>query len=195
MLADSTSWQLPRNFHIQLHWFDHSSSIHGKGHTLRVMILAERLYAKTVEEGLPVTPNLYRNLMTAALIHDLARKHDSLCHEHGLWARNTKRLIAEEHFLGFALPDDDWHAIGEAVQAHSMRDPDIPYPQGSLSALLKDADGLDRVRLAYPPDTRYFRHPFTAGLLDLAWQLLLRDEDDLERELFSQECNNLHTNF
>lgn len=187
MQNDSTSWQLPIDFRIDPRWFDHPSSIHGKAHTLRVMILANRLYARAVEEGLPVTANLYRNLMTAALIHDLARRHDGLCREHGLWARNTKRSIAEKHFLGFTLPEDDWHAIGEAVQAHSMRDPDIPYPQGSLTALLKDADGLDRVRLAFAPDPRYFRHSFTESFLDLAWELLPRDENDLERELFKQD--------
>lgn len=186
MKHDPASWRLPHDFRIDPDWFDHPSGIHGKAHTIRVMILADRLYERALEDGLPVTTNLYRDLMTAALIHDLARKHDGLCREHGLWARNTKRRIAEEYFLGFALPEADWRTIGEAVQAHSMRDPEIPFPQASLTALLKDADGLDRVRLAYAPDTRYFRHFFTKNYLDFAWELLSQNENDLEREFFSR---------
>jgi hypothetical protein len=56
-----------------------------------------------------------------------------------------------------------------------------------LTALLKDADGLDRVRLEYAPDPRYFHHSFTESFLDLAWKLLARDENDLEHELFSRD--------
>jgi hypothetical protein len=186
MHHDPTSWQLPVDFRIDPSWFDHPSSIHGKTHTIRVMILADRLYARALEEGLQVTAFLYRDLMTAALIHDLARKHDGLCREHGMWARNIKRPIAEKYFLGFTLPENDWQTIGEAVEAHSTRDPEIPYPQGSLTALLKDADGLDRVRLKSAPDPRYFRHSFTESYLDFAWELLSRDENDLERSFFSQ---------
>lgn len=149
------------------------------------MILADQLYARAVEEGLQITDLLYRNIMTAALIHDLARKHDGICSEHGRWARTTKRHIAEEHFLGFRLPEDEWQKIAAAVQAHSRHDPSVPVPQGSLTALLKDADGLDRFRLGTPPDPAYFRHPFTVSYLVLAQQLLARNEDELEREFFS----------
>jgi len=186
MQDDLSQWQLPLNFRVNPAWFDHPSTLHGKAHTIRVIILADRLYTRALEDGLSIAVSLYRDLMTAALIHDLARKHDGLCREHGLWARNTKRHIAEKYFLGFTLPEDEWQVIGEAVQAHSMRDPEIPFRPGSLTALLKDADGLDRVRLTYAPDPRYFRHVFTKSYLDLAWELLLRDENDLEREFFSR---------
>jgi hypothetical protein len=185
MQPDSAPWRLPLDFRIDPDWFDHPSSIHGKGHTLRVMILADRLYERALDDGLPVATTLYRDLMTAALIHDLARKHDGLSREHGLWARHTKRRIAEEFFLGFTLPEPDWRTIGEAVQAHSLRDPEIPFPQASLAALLKDADGLDRVRLGTSPDSRYFRHPFTKNYLGFAWELLTQDENDLEQSFFS----------
>ena len=97
-----------------------------------------------------------------------------------------KRSIAEKYFLGFMLPEHEWAEIGVAVEAHSRRDPSIPFPQGSLTALLKDADGLDRYRLGSSPDPAYFRHPFTKSFLDFAWKLLARDEDDLEREFFGR---------
>lgn len=148
------------------------------------MILADQLYSRAVEEGLPVTESLYRNLMTSVLIHDLARKHDGLCREHGRWARDTKRHIAEQHFLGFTLQEKEWQEIAAAVEAHSRHDPSVPWPQGSLTALLKDADGLDRFRLGTPPDPAYFRHPFTVSYLGLAQQLLVRNEDELESEFF-----------
>ncbi len=186
MSNTSAAWRLPRSFRIDPSWFDHPSAIHGKEHTLRVMILADRLFARAAEEGLPVTEGLYRNLMTAALIHDLARKCDGLCHEHGAWARQSKRHIAETHFLGFRLPDDEWDEIGRAVEAHARHDPARPWPRGSLTALLKDADGLDRVRLRTPPDPAYFRHSFTASYLDLAHELLARDVEEMEGEFFGE---------
>jgi len=122
--------------------------------------------------------------MAAALIHDLSRKNDGLCFDHGLWAKETKRPIAEKMFLGYQLPEEDWRSIGEAVEAHSRHDPPTPYAQGSLTALLKDADGLDRVRLSESPDPAYFRHPFTAEYVGLAWDLLDRSLGELELAFF-----------
>lgn len=188
-MAIKASWPLPKNFRIREEWFDHSSRLHGKGHTLRVMILADVLFARAYPRCDPPCIALYRNLMTAALIHDLARVHDGFCLEHGLWARLSKRPIAEKYFLGNVLDDADWEAIGAAVEAHARPDPIPKYQEGSLTALLKDADGLDRVRLGHPPDPTYFRHPFTPGLLGYAWELLTRDENQLERELFSAKSS------
>ncbi len=175
---------IPENFRIDPSWFDHQSSLHGQSHTLRVMILSDLLYSRAVEGKLEVPRNLYRNLMAAALIHDLARKNDGLCLNHGLWGKETKRLIAEKMFLGYKLPEEEWRSIGEAVEAHSRHDPPTPYAPGSLTALLKDADGLDRVRLSESPDPTYSRHPFTVEYVDLAWELLDRSFEELERSFF-----------
>jgi len=160
------------------------SRIHGRGHTLRVMTLAGRLHDRLLQTGTALPPTHYRDLMTAALIHDLGRRHDGVCQEHGLWACEGKRGIAEEEFLGRKLPEDDWARIAAAVDAHARPDPSPPWPRGSLTALLKDADGLDRVRLREDPDPAFFRHPFTAEYLGLAKLLLARSEDDLEAGLF-----------
>ncbi len=178
------AWPLPADFRIENSWFDHPSKLHGRGHTMRVMLLAHTLFSMACEQYGPLGDSLYRNLMTAALIHDLARKHDGFCMEHGLWARQSKRPIAEKYFLGYRLDEGDWEAIGSAVEAHARPDPLKKFPEGTLIPLLKDADGLDRIRLGYPPDVSYFRHPFTESLLEYARQLLAKDEIDLERELF-----------
>jgi hypothetical protein len=84
------------------------------------------------------------------------------------------------HFLRFRLLEDEWSAIAESVEAHSLSDPQSPFSPGSLPALLKDADSLDRVRLHRPPDSAYFRHPFTAEYLNYAWSLLDKSEEALE---------------
>ena len=70
------------------------------------------------------------------------------------------------------------------MEAHARPDPSPPWPHGSLTALLKDADGLDRVRLHQDPDPSYFRHSFTADYLELAKSLLARDVNELELSLF-----------
>ncbi|MCX7028269.1 MAG: hypothetical protein NT061_12485 [Spirochaetes bacterium] len=126
-MDDSTGfWTLPRGFGIDPEWFDHPSRIHGKGHTLRVMILAGSLHARLLQTGVAVMPTLYRDLMTSALIHDLGRRHDGVCLEHGRWASESKRGIAEDKFLGQRLAEDDWKRIAAAVEAHARPDPTPP---------------------------------------------------------------------
>ncbi|HOC27744.1 MAG TPA: hypothetical protein PKN19_06605, partial [Rectinema sp.] len=56
-------WALPKSFRIDPAWFDHPSSLHGKMHTLRVMILANELYLRAKLEGLFSSRTLYRDLM------------------------------------------------------------------------------------------------------------------------------------
>ncbi len=178
------TWPMPVNFRMEDSWFDHPSELHGRGHTMRVMLLADSLFSMACEQYGLLNDGLYRNLMTAALIHDLARKHDGFCLEHGVWARQSKRPIAEKYFLGYRLDENDWEAIGSAVEAHARPDPSEKHAEGTLISLLKDADGLDRIRLGYPPDTAYFRHPFTESLMEYARQLLAKNDDELERALF-----------
>lgn len=177
-----TSWSLPSGFWIDDRWFDHPSSIHGKAHTLRVMLHARWLLSRLEESGAIVDRFLERDLLTAALIHDMGRRSDGRCTEHGRWARERKRRVAET-FAGL-LEAEAWDRIGKAVEAHSLDDPPEGHTPGSLTALLKDADALDRVRLGKDPEPRYLRHYFTVERIDMAWRLMGMDEDRLERMTF-----------
>jgi len=59
-----------------------------------------------------------------------------------------------------------WYpAIEAAVTAHSApKEVSREHPHWPLIALLKDADGLDRVRLG-DLDPRYLRHPESKGMV------------------------------
>lgn len=65
----------------------------------------------------------------------------------------------------------DYPAIEAAVTAHSApKEVSREHPHWPLIALLKDADGLDRVRLG-DLDPRYLRHPEARGMVPFAQAL------------------------
>jgi hypothetical protein len=134
--------------------FTHASVIHGQAHVSRVMVHAFRLIAATgwIEEA----PRLWASVY----LHDLARTHDGLCHRHGGDA--MKKLETLPHLRTFfargGLRDEDYAAIHTAVTHHSLpKELDREHPHWRLTSLLKDADGLDRVRLG-DLDPRYLRN-------------------------------------
>ena len=149
--------------------FRHRSDLHGQAHVARVMVHAMRLVEVTgqAEHG----PRLWASVF----LHDLARTHDGVCHRHGADAAqrlrdepDLQRRLAEA-----GLGEADYPAIEAAVTAHSApKEVSREHPQWPLIALLKDADGLDRVRLG-DLDPRYLRNaeartmvPFAQALFD-----------------------------
>lgn len=69
------------------------------------------------------------------------------------------------------LAEADLPAIEAAITAHSAPgEMKRAHEHWALTALLKDADGLDRVRLG-DLDPRYFRHPEAHGMIDFAQAL------------------------
>ena len=65
----------------------------------------------------------------------------------------------------------DYPSIEAAVTAHSApKEVSREHPHWPLIALLKDADGLDRVRLG-DLDPRYLRHPESKGMVPFAQAL------------------------
>jgi hypothetical protein len=147
--------------------FRHASTLHGQAHVTRVMVHAIRLVAATGQH------HLGPQLWASVFLHDLARTHDGVCHRHG--ADAAQRLRAEPELqrrlaeAGITLVD--YPAIEAAVTAHSapkevVRD-HVHWP---LIALLKDADGLDRVRLG-DLDSRYLRHPESKQMIPFAQAL------------------------
>ena len=145
------------------------SRLHGAGHISRVMVLGA-LLAQRAQLDEDVT----RLLMYACAYHDVGRVDDSVDDEHGLRA-----ALQVEELTGLA--GQPLHCLQAAVEAHSRPDErmgdvltkygvaDVAYAW-PLAKLLKDADGLDRVRLDML-DPSYLRHAFTPPLENTAWVL------------------------
>lgn len=142
------------------------SPVHGEGHIERVILLGALC---AMERGL--SDDDVRLLLVACCYHDTGRLSDWLDDAHG--RRSAFKL---ERITG--LSGEDLKTAMAAVEAHSRRDSDMqtildgycledPERGRELACLLKDADGLDRVRLS-DLDTSYLRTPEAAGLADFA---------------------------
>ena len=142
------------------------SPVHGEGHVERVILLGA---VCAMERDLP--DDDVRLLLIACSYHDTGRLSDWLDDAHG--RRSAYKL---ERITGLA--GNDLVMVMAAVEAHSRRDADMdsilegyaprdPERCRELARLLKDADGLDRVRLS-DLDISYLRTPEAAGLADFA---------------------------
>lgn len=126
--------------------FRHPSRIHGHAHVARVMVHALRLIEATGWEQEAA------RLWAAVYLHDLERTHDGVCHRHGADAvtRWQTQPALQLHIMSGGVQPEDYDAIALAVELHCLPDSEMPprdHPDWPLVALLKDADGLDRVRL------------------------------------------------
>jgi hypothetical protein len=122
--------------------FDHPSWLHGVDHTLRVMAMT---WCIGSELGMEKERDL---AFCAAYIHDLARKHDGVCAEHGPEAAEFKLPLFADFFRSQGVDDEGLESIRTAVYWHSLPG-EIPLddPHYKVTALLEDADALDRIRL------------------------------------------------
>jgi len=132
----------PDKFILKEHYFDFKSALHGTGHTYRVMcntyILGKRL--KYYRES--------RLALCAAFIHDMSRKHDGTCTMHGAWAAEEKLPLFRELFLSVGVMPNEIEEIRTAVANHSLPEELLSSHDCFVTtALLKDADALDRIRL------------------------------------------------
>jgi hypothetical protein len=149
----------------ELFW--HASDLHGQAHVSRVMVHAIRLIEATGQHTL--APRLWATVF----LHDLARRHDGVDHRHGA---DAARRLREEPALQARLAEaglvaSDYPAIEAAVTAHSApKEASRDQEHWPLIALLKDADGLDRVRLG-DLDVRYLRHPEAGAMVRFAQAL------------------------
>ncbi|MBN2662194.1 MAG: hypothetical protein JXR68_00975 [Bacteroidales bacterium] len=149
-------------FIIKDEYFQHFSAIHGKNHVYRVMF-----------HVLNLGHNLNDDYVTklafcAAFIHDFERLHDDYCLEHGQWASEYSFPKFKNLFLSIGVNVEDLDVIVYATKMHSL--PDQEYLSGiykKVTMLLKDADGLDRVRLG-DLDVSYLRLPFSANYVHFA---------------------------
>lgn len=142
------------------------SPVHGVGHIERTMLHGAMA---AMDNGLDSHDT--RLLLTVCAYHDTGRVSDWLDDAHG---RNSAFKL---HGLTGA-EGDDLQMMMAAVEAHSRNDADMDeilsgYSVESmarcreLALLLKDCDGLDRVRLS-DLDTRYLRHPAAVKRADFA---------------------------
>jgi hypothetical protein len=147
--------------------FAHRSLLHGRLHTHRVMawvcVLSETLNME--EQG--------RLAFFAAKVHDLGRLTDGKEPGHGLLSADLKLPLYKKLFSSFGMSDDDYNIVYNTVRWHSRAD---EPPTGTLGMpvinLLKDADGLDRVRLdTDEPDVDFLRYEVSKTLIPSARRL------------------------
>jgi HD superfamily phosphodiesterase len=161
--------------HVPAEWFNHASHLHTVRHTQRVHIHAQRLVRALAwpdqDAGLA---------LSAALWHDIGRTDDSWDPDHG--ALSARRAV--ELGLTDALPEEDAGLVLFAVRFHSLSDlageEQAPFeadPDRALRVLrlLKDADALDRVRLAdwEGPDPDQMRNREAVDMIPFARELCL----------------------
>jgi hypothetical protein len=153
--------------------FLHPSRLHGQRHVARVMVHAFRLaYATGADDDVI-------RLWAAVYLHDLARTHDGVCHRHGAdaWRRLPAMPDVLDLFHQAGVTEADLPAIRTAVTYHCLRaELRRDHRHWPLTALLKDADGLDRVRIG-DLDPGYLRLPASAGMIDFARRLFTLTND------------------
>jgi len=155
--------------------FWHASTLHGQAHVARVMVHAFRLIEATGNAELaPV-------LWAAVYLHDIARRHDGCCTRHGAdaWARVNGLPDVRELFSRGGVKESDYPAIQTTVTEHCRSEVPIEHPHRELAAMLKDADGLDRVRL-HDLDPGYLRHPEAVPMVPFAERLFEETDGRLE---------------
>ena len=154
-------------------YFERPRSIHGVKHAWRV------LFHTLMICELCALPAPDRELLiSAALYHDIGRENDGLCYVHG------KRSVEKMAALNLAPTDPtDFAALKFMVTYHCIDDRQAKTELEKVDSatrdrawrlfgVLKDADGLDRVRIN-DLDVRYLRNPQSMRLAGLARELLV----------------------
>ncbi len=168
-------------------WFERPDSIHGLAHTRRVLIHATR-----IARARDLDPDWFHSLVLACAWHDIGRTHDGPEPEHG--RRSTARVgqlglgkDVEPPILERALFAVEWHSLPDAravERAVTLAREDFRPEVGTMLRVLwvlKDADGLDRVRLK-DLDPTQLRYPCSQAMVAEAWRLLA-EMPDPERTL------------
>jgi len=167
-------------FNLKEEYFDRHSDIHGVRHTYRVMA-----HCLVLGETLDLQVEA-KSAFCGAFIHDMARRHDGKCHEHGGWAAESKLPLFAPLFNSIGLSDNDIEAVRTAVIWHSLPEElDPGHTFYKTVAILKDADALDRVRLK-PGffDLQYLRFPDTKNFVGYAGRLYQRTNNN-EQMIFT----------
>lgn len=170
----------PAKFILNEGHFEQKSLLHGVKHTYRVMchvlFLGNRL--KWERET--------RLAFFSAFIHDMSRRHDGFCTKHGYWAIRDKLPVFTEFLIYQGVNSYEIKEISAAVKNHSERfDLALDHRFRKTTALLKDADALDRIRLgATNLDPAFLRLNITAAYIPFA-EALYRASDHKKIPAFS----------
>ncbi len=130
----------------QDHFLYPNSEIHGIGHVTRVLVLSEilaRLYnvmqRTNGNHAVDLAP-----VRRAAMAHDYGRVNDGYDPEHG-----TRSSVFYLDTLAVSdVAGVDHELVAYSITWHVPFDDEAPYMTPELQ-ILKDADGLDRVRVAH----------------------------------------------
>jgi HD superfamily phosphodiesterase len=163
----------PHTFPLDPQWFEHPSTIHGLSHTRRVLI-----HAHAIAGSVGLEPAEFEALVHAVAWHDIGRTHDGHDPEHG--AKSVARIAR----LGLArgIHRQILARVLFAIELHSTHDEAAVERAAALDDAerrsflrviwtLKDADGLDRVRI-HDLDPSQLRFPVSRERVELAWKLL-----------------------
>ena len=154
-------------------YFERPRSIHGVKHAWRVLF-----HTLMICELCDLPAPDRELLISAALYHDIGRENDGLCHVHGkrsvekMAALNlaptdpmdfaTMKFLVTYHCIDDRQAEADLAKVDTAARVRTWR----------LFGVLKDADGLDRVRIN-DLDVRYLRNPQSMRLAGLGHELLV----------------------
>ena len=157
-------------------WFERPHSIHGISHTRRVLI-----HARAIAEARDLDPDWFDAVVLAVAWHDIGRTHDGREPEHGA------NSVAKVQTLGLA--DDvaspvmartffamEYHSLPDhvAIERAAALEPGHRPEIGTMLRvlwLLKDADGLDRVRID-DLDPAQLRYEESVRMVERAQRLL-----------------------
>ena len=167
-MGPQPSWEPSR---IDPGWFVHSPfGIHGVGHVERV-----RIHALAIAKALGLDERTTRAIERACAWHDIGRVNDDVDDSHG--ARSAGRAIElglpvgePEEVVHMALFAVRWHCVDDRLGLDAVRLTAQPDATEIVFKVLKDADGLDRVRI-HDLDPAHLRLPEGRDRVDVAWRL------------------------
>lgn len=139
--------------------------IHGISHARRVLYLADK-----IAEKCDLTKEEERILGLACCYHDIGRVHNDRDILHG--KLSCKKIEELELLDGFGLEEEEKKLILRLISYHCLNDALFTGTEREkyLFNILKDADGLDRVRI-FDLNPAYLRLDASRELVDLAWGL------------------------
>lgn len=158
--------------------FDMDSHIHGRLHTLRVL-----LHCLTLSHILELSDEDKEILCTAALWHDTGRTCDGIDDKHGFNSmKNYSANAYEEEFNPIVAFLIEYHSLDDKLGlAEIENNPILSREKKRITCLFnvfKDSDNLDRVRLGLKDlDINYLRNPESKHLTKVARMYLENIKD------------------